>query len=146
MTPVLLTVTPRYKQSTQEIKIHLTQTKTELSEYFKGLEIHGDKEFDVDKLFEFIITELDCFAVVAPYGNSADQLQLSNDDKATRKLVETMIARLVQQYDIEHPKCLGTENVEAFIEQTHLCDLLITLFNFKSGNRTGLHSIKHLRK
>ena len=146
MTPVLLTVTPRYKQSTQEIIAHLTQTKKELSEYFKGLEIHGDKEFDVDKLIEFIITGLKSFAVIALYGNSADQIQLSDDDKVTRKLVETMIARLVQQYDIEHPKCLGTENVEAFIEQTHLCDLLITLFNYKSGSRTGLHSIKHLRK
>ena len=146
MTPVLLTVTPRYKQSTQEIKTHLAQAKKELQEYFKGLKILGDKEFGVDELIEFIITELGGFAVVAPYGNSAEQVQLSDEDRTTRKLVETMIARLVQQYDIEHPKCLGTPNVEAFIEQIHLCDLLVTYFNFKSGIKGGLHSINHLRR
>lgn len=145
MTPVLLTVTPRYKQSTQEIKTHLAQAKQELQNYFKGLEIFGDKEFGVDELIEFILTELEGFAVVAPYGNSSEQVQLSDEDKATRKLVETMIARLVQQYDIERPKCLGTPNVEAFIEQIHLCDLMVTYFNFKNGTKVGLHSIKHLR-
>ena len=83
--------------------------------------------------------------VVSSYGNKKNKIVLTEEQKNHRKVIERVIARLVEYFDVEKPRCYGGERVAATLQEIGLCDLLIVYFNWKNGNKDKLHSIIPLR-
>ena len=143
--PLLMWLTPRYKLSETEIIKFFKEFSKNYKGLLDGLDVHGDGEFGTEKIIEAIKSTLGGNPVVSSYGNTKNKIVLTKEQKNHRKVIERVIARLVEFFDVENPRCYGDERVAAALQEIGLCDLLIAYFNWKTGNKDKLHSIIPLR-
>ena len=143
--PLLVKLTAKYKQSEDSILSFLKALHQAFGDLLKDAKVLGDGEFGTQAIREAIEQILHAIALVESYGNTQPQFKLSKADKTIRLIVERTIARLNENFQIEHPRTLGPDAVAFHTHLCWLCDLLLLTFNVLTGNTTRPHSIRAIR-
>lgn len=139
--PLLIKLTPKYKQSNESICKLIDSLHKQFGSYFQGSKLIADSEFGVSNLIQYFKKKLDVKLSIPLYGSSKNKPDIPQEDINTRKVVERVIGRLDNNWKLEHPRHLGSEYAAFHLQITRFCDILQVIFNQKIGNKAHPHAV-----
>lgn len=142
--PLLVGLTPKYKQSESQILTFLKTLKTDLNTKLKGVKVLADSEFGTQKIRQYLTSHLQVNNQIENYGNSSHRIIPSPQDTQTRKAVERVIGRLTTNFQLEHPMVRGPSLVAVYLQLAVLSDLLLVCYNQILGKTKHFHSYSTL--
>lgn len=140
--PIFIDLTPKYKQSRDVIITFFQHLFFKFSIFFENVKILADSEFGFSNLRRIFEVIYNGNSAIPNYGNSSEKINLSEDDKNDRKMVERVIARLVNNWYLETPTHLGATYAQFHLQMAILCDLLQVCLNLQFGNYGHPHSLQ----
>lgn len=140
--PLLIGLTPKYKQSEERIIIFLKKFYKRFKSKYNSSTILADSEFGTKKILNFIESKLNWIGRIPSYGNSDDCIKINKTERDDRKLIERVIGRLVRNWNLERPSHIGEAFANFHLQVAVFCDLLQVKFNFEIGNYAHPHAIK----
>jgi len=142
--PLLVGLTPKYKQSEPQILTFLKTLKKHLNIKLEGVKVLADSEFGTKKIQQYLTTKLQTNHQIDNYGNSTQRIISSPQDIKKRKAVERVIGRLTTNFQLEQPMVLGPALVAVHLQLAVLSDLLIVCYNQIIGKTKHFHSYSAL--
>ena len=142
--PLLVGLTPKYKQSESQILTFLKTLKTDLNIKLKGIKVLADSEFGTQKIRQYLTDHLQTTSQIDNYGNSTQRFISSPQDNQKRKAVERVIGRLTTNFQLERPMVRGSSLVAVHLQLAVLSDLLLVCYNQIIGKTKHFHSYSAL--
>ena len=142
--PLLVGLTPKYKQSESQILTFLKTLNAVLNTKLKGVKVLADSEFGTQKIQQYLASHLQATNQIEKYGNSSQRIVASPKDVQTRKAVERVIGRLTTNFQLEHPMVRGPSLVAVHLQLAVLSDLLLVCYNQILGKTKHIHSYSTL--
>lgn len=143
--PLLVELTAKYKQSTEDILKYLERLHQIFGPRLPGAIFSGDSEFGSQPIITKLASQLRVQPQIPGYGFAKSQSLLVKKDKATTLVIERAIARITGNFQLEHPHRLGPTAVQQHLHLCWLCDLLLLQFNRLNGNQAHPHSMLNIR-
>ena len=143
--PIMVTLTPKYKQSEASILDFFARLKWCWGCLLRGVKVLGDSEFGLPSIRWAIGEFFQGTSVFPNYGTNTEQGELSKAERTLRKMVDRVIGRLVTTWHLETPGHLGAEYAAFHLQVCVFCDLLQVAFNLHLGNGVHPHAVEPLR-
>jgi hypothetical protein len=143
--PLLVELTAKYKQSTEDILKCLDRLYQMFGPNLPGATFSGDSEFGSQPIITRLARQLRVQPQIPGYGFAKGQSPLVKKDKATTLVVERAITRINGNFQLERPHRLGNAAVQQHLHLCWLCDLLLFQFNRLNDNQTHPHSMLDIR-
>lgn len=143
--PIMVELTPKYKQSEASILNFFAQLKRRYGRRLRGVRVLGDSEFGLHSIRQAVQELFQGTAIFPNYGRSGEPGEISKADRTLRKMVDRVIGRLDTTWHMETPRHLGTEYAGFHLQLCVLCDLLQVVFNLHLGNGAHPHAINPIR-
>lgn len=142
--PLLVGLTPKYKQSESQILLFLKTLKMNLDTKLKGVKVLADSEFGTQKIRQYLTSHLQATNQIDNYVNRTCRITASPVDIQTRKTVERVIGRLTTISQLENPMVRGSTLVAVHLQLVVLSDLLLVCYNQILGKTKHFHSYSSL--
>jgi hypothetical protein len=143
--PLFLQVTPKYKQSEDSVRTFLKSMSQQYKGFLQEIEVYADSEFGTEGIKDMLKRLFKATSYIDVYARSLTRSILTIEQKNIRKTVECVIARLENQFSLEHPPVLGNDSVAIHTQLCFFCDLLLVSYNLLTGNHTHPHSLSYIR-
>ena len=143
--PLLVDLTSKYKQSEQSILSFLNTLHHAFGQLVKDVEIFGDSEFGTQGIQEALEKLFQAQVRIESYGKSKKSYTMSKEDKKIRVVIERVIARMNEYFQVEHPRMLGPGAVAVHTHLCWLCDLLLVIYNILDENIDHPNAIRKIR-
>ena len=134
-----------YPTDVRDLENFLEKFHNKFKEKFKSSTILADSEYGSNKILDFIEKKINWIGRISSYGNSSDGIKLTKQERDDRKTVERVIARLVNNWNLERPSHVGEAFVNFHLQIAVLYDLLQVSFNIRIGNKNHPHAMKEIR-
>lgn len=102
----------------------------------------ADSEFGTKKCLQSFEKLTDGSVIIPKYGNSKGHKETSKLFKFARVLIERVIGRQENNWQLEKPRHLGSNFCNFHIQLCIICDQFQVYFNLKNGNRNHPHALK----
>lgn len=143
--PLLIGLTPKYKQSELQIIDFLKTLAKYLKSELQEIKVISDSEFGTANIKSELKAQFQAKPCIDNYGNSKERYNYTASQRIKLKTVERVIGRLTTQFQLERPKVYGNKNVAIHLQLAGLSDLLIVCYNLMNGNKGHPHSHSLLR-
>ena len=143
--PLFLQLTAKYKQSEESIRTFLKSMSQQYGGLLREIEVYADSEFGTEGIKDALKRLFKATPYIDVYARSATRSTLTIEQKNIRKTVERVIARLENNFSLEHPSVLGDDSVAIHTQLCFLCDLLLVSHNLLTGNHTHPYSLSYVR-
>ncbi|MFX0065582.1 MAG: hypothetical protein ACFFC7_25705 [Candidatus Hermodarchaeota archaeon] len=143
--PLLVELTAKYKQSTEDILQCLDRLYQMFSSCLSEATFSGDSAFGSPAIITRLARQLRVQPQIPGYGFGKGRSAPVQKDKATTLVIERTIARMNGNFQLEHPHRLGNDAVSQHLHLCWLCDLLLLQFNRLNGNQAHPHSMLDIR-